>query len=91
MVMIACIFAFTVFLCIQRRHFEQVKVAFPVILNVLKVVSLESEDEDKDSLRELVSRAIDIATSVQTIGEKLVCHSSLWNFHLALYVTFILL
>ncbi|XXG58970.1 hypothetical protein AAC387_Pa04g1144 [Persea americana] len=61
-----------VFLRIQRRHFEQVKVAFPVILNVLKVVSLESEDEDKDSLRELVSRAIDIATSVQTIGEKLV-------------------
>lgn len=61
-----------VFLRIQRRHFEQVKVAFPVILNVLKGVSLVSEDEDKDSLGELVSRAIDIATSVQTIGEILV-------------------
>lgn len=71
MVMIVCIFP--VFLCIQRRHFELVKEAFPIILNVLKGVSLESEDEDKDSLRELVSRAIDIAASVQTVIEKLVC------------------
>ncbi|KAK9279233.1 hypothetical protein L1049_012911 [Liquidambar formosana] len=59
-----------VFLSIQRRHFEQVKVAVPVILNVLKAVSSESEDEDSDS-EDLFDRAIGIANSIKAVCIKL--------------------
>ncbi|KAF8393088.1 hypothetical protein HHK36_021329 [Tetracentron sinense] len=60
-----------VFLCIQRRHFEQIKVAVPVILNVLKAVSSESDDGDKGSVTDLIGRAINIATSIQSVIQKL--------------------
>ncbi|XP_058111378.1 aberrant root formation protein 4 isoform X2 [Magnolia sinica] len=61
-----------VFLCIQRRHLEQIKVAVPVILNTVRAVCTEIDDEDKASLRDLLSRAISIASSIQAVCEKLV-------------------
>lgn len=62
---------FSVFVSIQRRHFEQVKAGIPVILNVLKVISSESDDGDADS-EDLFNRAICIANSIQAVCEKLV-------------------
>ncbi|XP_019051703.1 PREDICTED: aberrant root formation protein 4 isoform X2 [Nelumbo nucifera] len=59
-----------VFLCIQRCHFEQIKVAVPGILNVLKAITSES-DADKDSVKDLIVRAISIATSMQAVCQKL--------------------
>lgn len=56
----------------QRRHVEQVKVAVPVILEVLNAISSESDDEDKDSLSDLFGAAISIGTSIQAICEKMV-------------------
>ncbi|KDP34393.1 hypothetical protein JCGZ_12787 [Jatropha curcas] len=59
-----------VFLSIQRRHFEQVKVAIPVILNVLKIACSELADEDKECV-DLICRALDIAHSIRAICEKM--------------------
>ncbi|KAH0458550.1 hypothetical protein IEQ34_013865 [Dendrobium chrysotoxum] len=63
----------TVLLRIQRRHVEQVKVVLPVILKVLNVAFSESDEEDKDSLNDLLSAAISIGSSIQEICQKLVC------------------
>ncbi|XP_043702216.1 aberrant root formation protein 4 isoform X2 [Telopea speciosissima] len=60
-----------VFLCIQRRVFEQLKAAVPGILNALKVVSSELDDEEKNSITDLISRVIGIATSMQSASQKL--------------------
>ncbi|KAJ4959028.1 hypothetical protein NE237_026139 [Protea cynaroides] len=60
-----------VFLCIQKHVFEQIKEAVPGILNALKVVSSESDDEDKNSIKDLFSRAISIAASMQSASQKL--------------------
>ncbi|KAA8525540.1 hypothetical protein F0562_007407 [Nyssa sinensis] len=59
-----------VFVSIQRRHFELVKEAVPVILNVLKAVSLESDDGDTDS-KDLFERSVGIANSIQAVCSKL--------------------
>ncbi|KAI8569166.1 hypothetical protein RHMOL_Rhmol02G0257600 [Rhododendron molle] len=59
-----------VFLSIQRRQFEQVKAAVPVIVNVLKAVSSELDDGDTD-YEDLLTRSIDIAKSVQAVCLKL--------------------
>ncbi|KAJ0090255.1 hypothetical protein Patl1_12539 [Pistacia atlantica] len=58
-----------VLLFTQRRHFEQVKVAVPVILKVLKSVSSESDDENTEPL---FDRAIGIADSIHAVCAKLV-------------------
>ncbi|KAE9450348.1 hypothetical protein C3L33_17753, partial [Rhododendron williamsianum] len=57
-----------VFMSIQRRQFEQVKAAVPVIVNVLKAVSSELDDGDTD-YEDLLTRSIDIAKSVQAEDE----------------------
>lgn len=62
---------FSVFLSIERRHFEQVKAAVPVILNVLKAMTSEIDDEDAD-VEDLFNKAIGIANSILTICVKLV-------------------
>ncbi|KAJ0984311.1 hypothetical protein J5N97_002667 [Dioscorea zingiberensis] len=59
-----------VLICIQRHHVEQVKVALPVVLNVLYAVSSEF-DEDKDSLCDLYHEAILFGKSIQAICQKL--------------------
>ncbi|KAG5562909.1 hypothetical protein RHGRI_005596 [Rhododendron griersonianum] len=59
-----------VFMSIQRRQFEQVKAAVPVIVNVLKAVSSELDDGDTD-YEDLLTRSIDIAKSVQAVCLKL--------------------
>lgn len=59
-----------VILYIQRRHFEQVKVAVPVIVSVLKVISLESEDGDTE-IEGLFDRAVGIANSIHAVCTKL--------------------
>ncbi|XP_058203357.1 aberrant root formation protein 4 [Rhododendron vialii] len=59
-----------VFVSIQRRQFEQVKAAVPVIVNVLKAVSSELDDGDTD-YEDLLTRSIDIAKSVQAVCLKL--------------------
>ncbi|XP_077238027.1 aberrant root formation protein isoform X2 [Tasmannia lanceolata] len=61
-----------VFPCIQRRHLEQIKVTIPGVLNVLKAVSSELDDEDSDTLKLLFSRAVSVATSIQAVSPKLV-------------------
>ncbi|XP_050364173.1 aberrant root formation protein 4 [Argentina anserina] len=57
------------FLCLQRRHFEQVKEATGIILKVLKAVSLELEDEAE--LQKIFDRAVGIAKSIQEVCMKL--------------------
>ncbi|XP_031279613.1 aberrant root formation protein 4 isoform X1 [Pistacia vera] len=57
-----------VLLLTQRRHFEQVKVAVPVILKVLMNVSSESDDENTEPL---FDRAIGIADSIHAVCAKL--------------------
>ncbi|XP_059305246.1 aberrant root formation protein 4 [Lycium ferocissimum] len=59
-----------VIILIQRRQFEQVKAAIPVILGVLKSVSSEADEEDKDT-EELFQKAIAVADSIQAVCKKL--------------------
>ncbi|KAK6912547.1 YAP-binding/ALF4/Glomulin [Dillenia turbinata] len=59
-----------VILYVQRRHFEQLKEVVPVVVNVLKAVSSESDNEDTDFVN-LFSRTISIATNIQTVCKKL--------------------
>ncbi|PON71289.1 Glomulin/ALF [Parasponia andersonii] len=59
-----------VFISIQRRHFEQLKAVVPVVLKVLKVISLESDD-DSTELTDLFEGALSIANSVHAICSKL--------------------
>ncbi|XP_065849920.1 aberrant root formation protein 4 isoform X2 [Euphorbia lathyris] len=68
-----------VLLSLQRRHLEQVKVALPVIVNVLKAtcselvakgVSSETVDESEESMT-LYCRALAIADSIQAVCAKM--------------------
>ncbi|KAH6832192.1 hypothetical protein C2S53_005541 [Perilla frutescens var. hirtella] len=59
-----------VIVLIQRRLYEQVKNAVPVILKVLTTMCLKSDDEDRD-YEKLFHRAADIACSIRTVGVKL--------------------
>ncbi|KAB2629234.1 aberrant root formation protein 4 [Pyrus ussuriensis x Pyrus communis] len=54
----------------RRRHFEQVKVAVPIIVKVLKAQSLELEDEDPE-FKDLFDRALAIAHSIRSVCVKL--------------------
>ncbi|XP_061366322.1 aberrant root formation protein 4-like [Gastrolobium bilobum] len=56
-----------IFFSIQRRQFEQVKEAVPMILNVLKAVSLESDEAD---LEGVFDRAVQIANSICEVCNK---------------------
>ncbi|XP_021887767.1 aberrant root formation protein 4 [Carica papaya] len=56
-----------VFLSTQRRHFEQIKVAIPVIIKVLKDTLSESEGE----LEDFFDRPITIAESIHGVCIKL--------------------
>ncbi|XP_051142266.1 aberrant root formation protein 4 [Andrographis paniculata] len=55
---------------IQRRHYEQVKTAVPVILNVLKIMCSKSEDGDTDC-EKLFLEAARISHSIRGICLKL--------------------
>ncbi|XP_057425580.1 aberrant root formation protein 4 [Lotus japonicus] len=57
-----------VFISIQRRQFEQVKEAVPMILNVLKTVSLDSDEEE---LEDVFVKAVEIAKSIHEVCDKL--------------------
>lgn len=59
-----------VLISIRRRHFEQVKVAVRIVLNVLKAVSLEPDDENPD-LKDLFGRALSLASSIHAVCTKL--------------------
>ncbi|KAK6927594.1 YAP-binding/ALF4/Glomulin [Dillenia turbinata] len=59
-----------VILYVQRRHFEQMKEVVPVVVNVLKAISSESDVEDTDFV-DLFSRTISVANSIQTVCKKL--------------------
>ncbi|KAH9798921.1 Aberrant root formation protein 4 [Citrus sinensis] len=59
-----------VLLSTQRRHFEQAKVAVPVILKVLKTVSLEEDDENREC-QHLFDQAIGIADAIRQVCLKL--------------------
>ncbi|KHN22518.1 Aberrant root formation protein 4 [Glycine soja] len=52
----------------NRRQFEQVKVAVPIILNILKAVSLESEEAE---LEDVFDTAVEIANSIYEVCNKL--------------------
>jgi hypothetical protein len=54
---------------IQRRHYEQLKVAVPIVLNVLKDISLETDVQVED----LFDKALGIASSIRDVSSKLVC------------------
>ncbi|KAH9625296.1 hypothetical protein KSS87_009054 [Heliosperma pusillum] len=75
-----------VFLSIQRRHFEQIKVAVPIILNALKAASFDLDDGDV-GFEKLFEGAVAIAGSIQATCKKLEGEASL-NVQslLALYV-----
>ncbi|RYR03973.1 hypothetical protein Ahy_B06g083467 isoform G [Arachis hypogaea] len=60
-----------VFTSIKRRHFEQVQVAVPIILNVLKAVALDSDDADDAELESVFHRAVGIANSIYEVCNKL--------------------
>lgn len=57
---------------IKRHHFEQIKEVVPAILRVWEKVSADADDEDSD-LEDLFTRGINIANSMQTVHQKLVC------------------
>ncbi|XP_047963578.1 aberrant root formation protein 4 [Salvia hispanica] len=59
-----------VIVLIQRRLYEQVKHAVPIILNVLTTLCLKSDDEDTD-YEKLFNRTTGIASSIRTISVKL--------------------
>ncbi|OMO61612.1 YAP-binding/Alf4/Glomulin [Corchorus capsularis] len=59
-----------VFLSLQRRHFEQIKVAVPAIVKVVKAITSESDYEDSD-LESLFDRVINIADSIHAVSSKL--------------------
>ncbi|KAG6643752.1 hypothetical protein I3843_08G008500 [Carya illinoinensis] len=59
-----------VILSIRRHHYEQVKVAVPVIVNVLKFVTSETDDGDTE-IEGLFDRAVGIANSIHTVCTKL--------------------
>ncbi|KAL6985213.1 hypothetical protein U1Q18_018591, partial [Sarracenia purpurea var. burkii] len=59
-----------VFVSIQRRQFEQVKEAVPVIINVLKATASES-DEGATDYEDLLNISIGIANSIQEVCVKL--------------------
>lgn len=60
-----------VFISLQRRHFEHIKQALPAALSILQAVSAELVDENKNSFMNLISRAIQIAASLQEVIQKL--------------------
>jgi len=62
----------SVIILIKRRQFEQVKAAVPVILGVLKSMSLEADEEGKDT-EDLFHKAIALADSIQAVCKLLVC------------------
>ncbi|XP_027182683.1 aberrant root formation protein 4 isoform X3 [Coffea eugenioides] len=55
-----------VFVSIRKRQFEQVKAAVPVILNALKAIVLDSDDEDAD-LGDIFHKANCIADSMKAV------------------------
>lgn len=57
-----------VLISIRRRQFQQVKETIPIILNVLKAVSLKSDEE----LDNVFDRAVEIANSIYEVCNKLV-------------------
>ncbi|KAK2379062.1 aberrant root formation protein [Trifolium repens] len=57
-----------VLISIRRRQFELEKEAVPMILNVLKAVCLESDEEELDNV---FDRAIEIANSIYEVCNKL--------------------
>ncbi|XP_021276162.1 aberrant root formation protein 4 isoform X2 [Herrania umbratica] len=59
-----------VFLSIPRRHFEQIKVAVPVVVKVVNTISSESDYEDSE-LETLFDRTVNIAHSIQVVSTKL--------------------
>lgn len=59
-----------VILSTRRHHFEQAKVALPIIVRVLKFVSLGSEDAETEVVR-LFDRAVGIASSLLAVCSKL--------------------
>lgn len=61
-------FSFSVLISIRRRQFQQVKETIPIILNVLKAVSLKSDEE----LDNVFDRAVEIANSIYEVCDKLV-------------------
>ena len=62
----------SVFVSIRKRQFEQVKAAVPVILNALKAIVLDSDDEDAD-LGDIFHKANCIADSMKAVCLELVC------------------
>ncbi|XP_019058240.1 PREDICTED: aberrant root formation protein 4 isoform X2 [Tarenaya hassleriana] len=52
---------------IQRRHYEQLKVAVPVVVKILKDISLETEVEVED----LFNKALGVAVSIRDVCPKL--------------------
>ncbi|KAI7732203.1 hypothetical protein M8C21_012238 [Ambrosia artemisiifolia] len=60
-----------VFEAVQRRPFEQVKAALPVVLKVLEAILSNPEDEKDTSSVDLLNKSILIAHSLKTICIKL--------------------
>lgn len=62
-------FLFSVFISVRRRHYEQLKVAVPIVLNVLKDMSLEPNMQ----VEGLFDKALAIGVSIKAVASKLVC------------------
>ncbi|XP_047340589.1 aberrant root formation protein 4 [Impatiens glandulifera] len=62
-----------VFVSIQRRQFEQIKEAIPVVLNVLKstCAQLDEDTEDVKDVKDLLNKSICISNSIVAVCEKL--------------------
>ncbi|RID42377.1 hypothetical protein BRARA_J02262 [Brassica rapa] len=56
-----------VFISVRRRHYEQLKVAVPIVLNVLKDMSLEPDIQPEG----LFDKALGIAVSIKDVASKL--------------------
>ncbi|CAF2352059.1 unnamed protein product [Brassica napus] len=56
-----------VFISVRRRHYEQLKVAVPIVVNVLKDMSLEPDIQPEG----LFDKALGIAVSIKDVASKL--------------------
>lgn len=72
---------FSVFLSIQRRQFEQIKVALPILLNAVKAASFDLDDGDI-GFKDLFEGAISIGKSILGTCQKLVCQALIYRVSL---------
>ncbi|XP_078438663.1 aberrant root formation protein isoform X2 [Wolffia australiana] len=56
---------------VRRHHFQQIKVALPVVFKVIRAISSEFDEEDEASLLDFFRTVTEIGISIKSVCEKL--------------------